>query len=140
MRITDECIMCGTCMDICPVEAIIEGIGKMEIDEDICIGCSACAEACPIEVIEIANEINSQNISSCERSRAKDAFAKAILWGGFAAAKFAICTLAVEVGLIDANTANYLSKYISKLSHKEKQRLWQVYEESGSIGAIFSNL
>ena len=34
--ITDECVMCGTCVDACPVEAISEGDGKYVIDADVC--------------------------------------------------------------------------------------------------------
>ena len=31
-KISDECIMCGTCEGECPVGAIAEGEGKYEID------------------------------------------------------------------------------------------------------------
>ena len=47
-KITDACIACGACAAECPVEAIIEGEGKFEIDADKCIECGACADACPV--------------------------------------------------------------------------------------------
>ena len=46
-KISDECIMCGTCEGECPVGAIAEGEGKYEIDADACIECGSCAYACP---------------------------------------------------------------------------------------------
>lgn len=47
-KITDECIMCGACVDECPVEAIAEGDGKYEIDADKCIDCGSCNGVCPV--------------------------------------------------------------------------------------------
>jgi ferredoxin len=50
--ITDACTMCGTCKDVCPVEAIKEGDPKYVIDADECIDCGACAGECPVEAIK----------------------------------------------------------------------------------------
>ncbi len=47
-KITDDCISCGACADVCPVSAISEGDGKYVINED-CISCGACADTCPVE-------------------------------------------------------------------------------------------
>ncbi len=51
-KITDACINCGACAASCPVEAIVEGDGKYEIDEATCIDCGACAAGCPTDAIE----------------------------------------------------------------------------------------
>lgn len=48
--ITDKCVACGTCMPVCPVEAISEG-DIYHIDPDTCIECGSCAEVCPSEAI-----------------------------------------------------------------------------------------
>lgn len=53
-KITDACIACGACAAECPVEAIIEGDGKFDIDADKCIECGACADACPVSAPEQA--------------------------------------------------------------------------------------
>ncbi|ADL13511.1 DUF362 domain-containing protein [Acetohalobium arabaticum] len=50
--INDECVDCGTCVEECPVDAIIEGDDHFEIDEDECVECGNCLDACPVEAIE----------------------------------------------------------------------------------------
>jgi ferredoxin len=48
----DQCVGCGSCENVCPVEAIkIEG-GKAEISDD-CVECGACVSECPIDAISI---------------------------------------------------------------------------------------
>jgi ferredoxin len=49
--ISDTCIKCGACKDVCPVEAISEGAEQYEIDADKCIDCGACVGECPVEAI-----------------------------------------------------------------------------------------
>jgi len=50
----EKCTACGTCVEGCPVEAIIvdEDIGCAVVDEDECVDCGACEEACPTEAIK----------------------------------------------------------------------------------------
>lgn len=52
--ISDQCTMCGSCVDACPVEAISEGDPKYVIDADTCTDCGACADECPVEAISAA--------------------------------------------------------------------------------------
>jgi ferredoxin len=47
--ISEECISCGACVDVCPVSAISEGEGKYVIDAATCIDCGACADTCPVD-------------------------------------------------------------------------------------------
>lgn len=50
----NKCIGCGTCVAICPVEAIsFTSDGKAQIDKTKCIRCGACMASCPVEAIEI---------------------------------------------------------------------------------------
>ena len=50
----EECVSCGTCVLVCPKEAITvpKGIYAV-VNEDLCIGCGLCKKACPASVIEI---------------------------------------------------------------------------------------
>jgi len=49
--ITDECIECGACADVCPEDAISEGDGKYVIDQELCMECLSCLDECPNEAI-----------------------------------------------------------------------------------------
>ena len=50
----EECTGCGTCVEECPVEAIIidENESCAVVDEDECVDCGACEEACPAGAIK----------------------------------------------------------------------------------------
>jgi len=50
-KITDECTACGSCMESCPSEAILEGEDQYKIDADLCVDCGSCVEACPTSAI-----------------------------------------------------------------------------------------
>lgn len=49
-----DCVACGCCVKVCPMEAIkvFKGI-YAEVDLTKCIGCGKCAKECPASVIEI---------------------------------------------------------------------------------------
>lgn len=61
VKITEECISCNSCVDMCPVQAILEADENPTQEEvyyvqpEICIECvdhasePACAEVCPTE-------------------------------------------------------------------------------------------
>jgi NAD-dependent dihydropyrimidine dehydrogenase PreA subunit len=48
-KITDECLACGSCLDACPNEAIIEGDVYSISDE--CADCGLCVDECPTGAI-----------------------------------------------------------------------------------------
>ncbi|MCK4621956.1 MAG: 4Fe-4S binding protein [Desulfuromonadales bacterium] len=50
LKITDECIACGTCVDACPLGAIVES-GETYIIADECTECRACVDSCPVDAI-----------------------------------------------------------------------------------------
>ncbi|KIR03313.1 Ferredoxin [Lachnospiraceae bacterium TWA4] len=50
--ITDECVSCGSCADVCPNDAITEGDDKYVINADECVDCGSCADECPNEAIK----------------------------------------------------------------------------------------
>jgi len=53
---TDQCIACGACEEICPVEAVtVEDFA--EVDPDWCIGCGVCVGVCPVECISITRRV-----------------------------------------------------------------------------------
>lgn len=51
--IKDNCIACGSCAAVCPVDCISEG-DIYSINPEECIDCGACEDACPVEAIKEA--------------------------------------------------------------------------------------
>ncbi len=51
-KINDECINCGACAPVCPVEAISEAGDVHVIDQDTCTDCGACVDVCPVDAID----------------------------------------------------------------------------------------
>ncbi|MBU0989307.1 MAG: 4Fe-4S dicluster domain-containing protein [Proteobacteria bacterium] len=49
----EECIGCGACEEICPVDAVKMVDEKAEVDLDWCIGCGVCGVSCPTGAIGI---------------------------------------------------------------------------------------
>ena len=45
------CDVCGTCVAVCPVDAIVVNETYVAIDEDKCIKCMNCVQGCPIKAI-----------------------------------------------------------------------------------------
>jgi len=56
----DECIGCGACADICPVDAVKMVDDKPRVDPDWCIGCGVCAVQCPAGVISIKRRVENK--------------------------------------------------------------------------------
>ena len=44
--ITEDCVICGTCWEICPTNQLLEDDWYYKI-ADTCVECGACARVCP---------------------------------------------------------------------------------------------
>lgn len=49
--ITDKCIGCGTCAEVCP-QGCIESGSLYRIEPEHCLHCGACLENCPAKAVE----------------------------------------------------------------------------------------
>jgi L-aspartate semialdehyde sulfurtransferase ferredoxin len=61
---TQKCISCGSCVALCPVDAIAVADDKMIVfDKEKCVGstCSTCVDACPARAIKSVKNTNSEN-------------------------------------------------------------------------------
>jgi Pyruvate/2-oxoacid:ferredoxin oxidoreductase delta subunit len=61
---TEKCFSCGSCVALCPVEAIsIEKDSSVKFDKEKCVGstCSICVDACPARAIKSVKQTNSEN-------------------------------------------------------------------------------
>jgi electron transport complex protein RnfB len=49
----DECTLCESCVDRCPMNAISVNEDNASIDLDRCLGCGLCTSVCPVEAITL---------------------------------------------------------------------------------------
>ncbi|MHB8780149.1 MAG: DUF362 domain-containing protein [Candidatus Geothermincolia bacterium] len=56
---SDLCTACGTCMDRCQIDAIVEGDDFMEVNEARCIGCGLCVPTCPAEAVSMMPKLDA---------------------------------------------------------------------------------
>ncbi|MER6915960.1 ferredoxin [Streptomyces sp. NPDC000594] len=48
------------CIDECPVDCIYEGSRKLYIHPDECVDCGACEPVCPVEAIFFADDVPAE--------------------------------------------------------------------------------
>jgi MinD superfamily P-loop ATPase len=49
--ISNDCISCGVCEFMCPLDAIVETRRQLSILKRVCDGCGDCAPYCPVRAI-----------------------------------------------------------------------------------------
>jgi MinD superfamily P-loop ATPase len=49
--ISTDCMRCGVCEHMCPVEAIVEAKRQLIILKRVCNGCGVCVPYCPAQAI-----------------------------------------------------------------------------------------
>ena len=60
----EKCFSCGSCVALCPVEAIsVNSDFEIKFDKEKCVGsaCSICVDACPVRAIKSIKYTNSEN-------------------------------------------------------------------------------
>jgi L-aspartate semialdehyde sulfurtransferase ferredoxin len=70
----DECFSCGTCVSLCPVEAIsMDKDGSVVFDREKCVGstCSVCVDACPTRAIKSVKHLGTVNRIGRKQKQAK---------------------------------------------------------------------
>jgi len=71
---SEECFSCGTCVSLCPVEAIsIDKDGSVVFDREKCVGstCSACVDACPTRAIKSVKQLGSIGKTEVKKKTSK---------------------------------------------------------------------
>ncbi|MDW7679629.1 MAG: 4Fe-4S binding protein [bacterium] len=49
----DLCDFCGSCVSVCPEDAIELFEARLEIDHDKCTECLRCIKVCPFRALEV---------------------------------------------------------------------------------------
>ena len=60
---SEKCFSCGSCVALCPVEAIsIEKDSTVKFNKEKCVGstCSICVDACPARAIKSVKQNNNE--------------------------------------------------------------------------------
>jgi L-aspartate semialdehyde sulfurtransferase ferredoxin len=61
---SDKCFSCGSCIALCPVEAIsLTKDSTVQFDKEKCVGstCSVCVDACPARAIKSVKQDSLEN-------------------------------------------------------------------------------
>lgn len=61
----DRCAMCGSCISVCPVEALTLNETRLRVDP-ACTGCGQCVTACPMGALSLDVATPSPSVMSCQ--------------------------------------------------------------------------
>lgn len=56
LLLTGNCDQCGSCIAVCPTDALMLTETDLQIDRDRCTLCGICVRICPLSALEIADE------------------------------------------------------------------------------------
>ncbi len=69
---SNKCFSCGSCIALCPVEAIsIAKDSTVQFDKERCVGstCSVCVDACPARAIKSIKQNSLENPANRKKKR-----------------------------------------------------------------------
>ena len=59
----EACVVCGGCVDICPMSALtMDDIGDVNFEEIRCIGCGLCVSVCPSEAVKMVQKTDGDQL------------------------------------------------------------------------------
>ena len=69
--INDACIdeLDGSCVEVCPVDCIYQGLTKRYINPRECVDCGACLSTCPVDAILEPGQIDDDQASFDDNAR-----------------------------------------------------------------------
>ncbi len=68
--VNDSCVLCKSCVEVCPVEAFHEGETQVAVDPDACIECGICISECPQGAIKPSDEADEKWVAfNAEKSK-----------------------------------------------------------------------
>ncbi len=58
--VSDKCVLCKSCVDVCPVGAFREDAAQVVVDPNVCIDCGVCISECPQGAIAASDEADEK--------------------------------------------------------------------------------
>ncbi len=58
--VSDACVLCKSCVEVCPVGAFHEGETQVVVNPDDCIDCGVCISECPNSAITSEDEADEK--------------------------------------------------------------------------------
>ncbi len=58
--VNDSCVLCKSCVEVCPVGAFREGPTQVVVDPNVCIDCGVCISECPQGAISSSDEADEK--------------------------------------------------------------------------------
>ena len=58
--VNDSCVLCKSCVEVCPVDAFHEGDTQVVVDPDTCIDCGVCIGECPQGAIANSDDADTK--------------------------------------------------------------------------------
>ncbi len=55
------CDECGTCVGVCPTEALLLKVASLQVDNTICTDCGNCITICPVAALKRVDKIGINN-------------------------------------------------------------------------------
>jgi len=68
----DKCFSCGSCVALCPVEAIVvDNDSSIKFNQEKCVGssCSICVDACPSRAIKSIKQPNGNGVKAANNRK-----------------------------------------------------------------------
>ena len=66
--VSDACVKCKSCVEVCPVDAFREADTMVVVDPDVCIDCGVCISECPQEAISPEDEADEKWIKYAQEN------------------------------------------------------------------------
>ena len=58
--VNDSCVLCKSCVEVCPVDAFHGGDTQVVVDPDTCIDCGVCIGECPQGAIANSDDADTK--------------------------------------------------------------------------------
>lgn len=58
--VNDSCVLCKSCVEVCPVAAFHDAGTQVVVDPGTCIDCGVCISECPQGAIQPADEADAK--------------------------------------------------------------------------------